>query len=112
MRRANEQRLRLCAPKERPSLSRRGPKDRIDDRPVFLRSRGHTLMHCRVLRRFEYKELVHTESQDIAYLVFDVGGAQTINPKIEQYHIAQHAVKDVQGKRPIGRIEVSILEKP
>jgi len=46
-----------------------------------------------MLRRFETKELIQAESQQIAKIDIDSGWAQATDPEIEQTQVAQHTVE-------------------
>src|SRR5262249_44260492 len=83
MRPSNKTGLRIGPCKQVASLPRCCSKHAVDDRSLLLRGDFYGLMNRGVLRRFEQKKLIQTESQNVPDISLNTRTAQTTDPKIE-----------------------------
>jgi len=81
---ANRQGLRIGPCEQVASLPRCRSEDRIDDWSLLRWGYGYGLVHGRVLRRFEYEDLVQPESQYVPDGRLDGRSTKATDPKIEQ----------------------------
>ena len=80
---------------------RRVSQDCVDQRAAFARSQLNRFENSRVFRRLKEKQLIETQSEQIARIVVEATGAEFADPKIEQREISEHAVEQLCGKSAI-----------
>ena len=82
-------------------LPRGVPQDRVDQRSALCGSQGDGFENRRVLRRPKQKQLIETQSEQIARIVVEATRAELPNPKIEQRQISQYPVEQLRPQSPI-----------
>src|SRR4051812_22160758 len=82
----------------------------IDERPLPPVCELDGFVNGGVLWSLEKKQLVESQSQQVAGTVVDMAGSKVADPKIEQSQVAKHTVEKFGDKRAIGRGELGSSE--